>query len=141
MRREQLVAPVKPPSDSALLDVHTDAYLREIHSSNLRIVQITELPPLLLLPNFLLQRAVVTPMKFHVGGTMMAAALAVQRGWSVNVGGGMHHASAEAGMGWCPFDDIVLAIRRLRIASGGAVKKVRGGPGCRHWAPSWHSAV
>lgn len=39
-------------------------------------------------------------MKYHVGGTMLAAALAVERGWCVNLGGGMHHAYASNGMGW-----------------------------------------
>jgi hypothetical protein len=37
----------------------------------------------------------------------------------------MHHAYSSAGMGWCPFDDIYLAVRKLRKASGGEVKRVR----------------
>ncbi len=64
-------------------------------------------------------------MKVHVCGTMLATALAIERGWAVNVGGGMHHAYSSAGGGWCPFDDVTLAVRRLRKATGGAVKKVR----------------
>lgn len=96
--------------------------------------------------------AQITPMKYHVGGTMLAAALAFERGWAINVGGGMHHgfrwvltphlesnpscptrlcltcvhacACSSDGMGWCPFDDIMLAVRRVRSASNGAVRKV-----------------
>lgn len=68
---------------------------------NWRVVQITELAPLALMPNFLLQRQVVRPMQHHVGGTILAAGLAVERGWAINLGGGMHHASARDGMGWC----------------------------------------
>lgn len=49
---------------------------------------------------------------------------ASQRGWSINLGGGMHHAWRSNGMGWCPFDDLYLAIMRLRRASGGAIRKV-----------------
>lgn len=30
----------------------------------------------------------------------------------------MHHASAGRGSGWCPFDDLVLAVRRVRRAAG-----------------------
>ena len=29
----------------------------------------------------------ITPMKFHVGGTLVAAALAMQYGWAINIGG------------------------------------------------------
>lgn len=36
----------------------------------------------------------------------------------------MHHAHHADGGGWCPFDDIYLAVRRLRAASGGAVRRV-----------------
>lgn len=55
---------------------------------------------------------------------MLAAGLALERGWAINMGGGMHHAHASDGMGWCPFDDIMLAIRRLRKASGGQINRV-----------------
>ncbi|KAF5843761.1 hypothetical protein DUNSADRAFT_8277 [Dunaliella salina] len=108
----------------ALLNVHTPKYIDAIHSSNMKVVQVTELPPLLILPPPLLQRQVVNPMKYHAAGTMLAAALAIERGWSINLGGGMHHAYANDGMGWCMFDDVHLAIRRLRTATNGAVKKV-----------------
>jgi histone deacetylase 11 len=58
---------------------------------------------------------------------MLAAGLAVERGWAINMGGGMHHAFSSDGMGWCPFDDVMLAVKRLRKASNGAIKKVRIG--------------
>jgi acetoin utilization deacetylase AcuC-like enzyme len=111
--------------------------------------QVTELAPLAMLPNFLLQWRVVAPMRrvahtvtlpgpmcgccsttcpsqagestggspattsaesarvtltmprrrMHVGGSMLAAGLALERGWAINLGGGMHHASADQGMG------------------------------------------
>ena len=40
------------------------------------------------------------------------------------VGGGMHHAFANDGMGWCMFDDVHLAVRRLRSATNETVKQV-----------------
>ncbi|MEW5306613.1 MAG: hypothetical protein WDW36_009067 [Sanguina aurantia] len=119
----QTVAPVEA-SMQLLRDVHDAEYVRQVHESNWRIVQVTELVPLLLVPNSLLQWRVVTPLKLHVAGTVLAAGLAMQHGWAINLGGGMHHASSTEGMGWCPFDDIMLAVRRLRAASGGAVKTV-----------------
>lgn len=74
----------------------------------------TELAPLAMLPNFLVQRKVINPMKAHVGGTVLAVGLAVVHGWAINLGGGMHHAHWEDGAGWCPYADITLAIRRIR---------------------------
>lgn len=55
---------------------------------------------------------------------MQSAALAVERGWSINIGGGMHHAHADNGAGWCMFSDLSLALRKVRKASQGAIKKV-----------------
>lgn len=85
--------------------------------------QVTELVPLVFLPPFLLRRKVLRPMAAMAGGTMLAAALAIERGWALNIGGGMHHAMPDSGGGWCVYADVHLAIRRLRTASGGALKR------------------
>ncbi|KAG2488842.1 hypothetical protein HYH03_012639 [Edaphochlamys debaryana] len=103
-----------------LADVHTQRYIGDIHAHPSTVAQVTELAPLACLPMCLLERFVLAPMRYHVGGTMLAAALALERGWAVNLGGGMHHAAADRGMGWCPFDDIVLAVRRARAAAHAA---------------------
>jgi hypothetical protein len=77
-------------------------------------LQVTELAPLALLPISLVDRQVLQPMRLHVGGTILAAALAITQGWAINLGGGMHHAHSADGSGWCPYADITLAIHRLR---------------------------
>ena len=41
-----------------------------------------------------------------------------------NLGGGMHHAHAADGGGWCVYDDICLAIRAVRRAAPGRVRRV-----------------
>ncbi|KAG2483195.1 hypothetical protein HYH03_017930 [Edaphochlamys debaryana] len=115
----QLVQP-KEASLELLGQVHSQEYLYKIHHHNFTVVQVTELAALSLLPNKLLQWRVVSPMKLHVGGTVLAAGLALERGWAINLGGGMHHAAADRGMGWCPFDDIVLATLRARSALASA---------------------
>lgn len=60
-------------------------------------MQVTELAPLAMLPHCLVDRQVLRPMRTHVGGTALAAALAVVHGWAINLGGGMHHAHRLAG--------------------------------------------
>ncbi|KAG2440273.1 hypothetical protein HXX76_004385 [Chlamydomonas incerta] len=124
----QLVTP-REATPELLADVHTADYLHRIHNHNFTVVQVTELAPLAMLPNKLLQWRVVAPMRMHVGGTMLAMGLALERGWAVNVGGGMHHASADRGMGWCPFDDIVLGVRRARRAVATAEAAAAAGAG------------
>lgn len=54
-------------------------------------------------------------MRLHVGGTIEAVRLALQsRGIAVHLGGGFHHAMPDRGMGFCVFNDLAVAIARLR---------------------------
>ena len=53
------------------------------------------------------------------GGTVLAGALALERGWARNLGGGMHHAHYHDGGGWCAYDDITLMLREICRASEG----------------------
>lgn len=76
--------------------------------------KVTELAPLALLRISLVDRQVLQPMRLHVGGTLLASALAITKGWAINLGGGMHHAHRHDGAGWCPYADITLAVHRIR---------------------------
>lgn len=122
LRAGQLVQ-AQEAAHGVLREVHTERYLRKLNSSSFTVAQVTELVPLVFLPPFLLRRKVLRPMAAMAGGTMLAAALAIERGWALNIGGGMHHAMPDSGGGWCVYADVHLAIRRLRTASGGALKR------------------
>jgi acetoin utilization deacetylase AcuC-like enzyme len=53
--------------------------------------------------------------RLAVGGTIQATRLALQsRSTAVNLGGGFHHASRDHGLGFCIFNDIAVAVTRLR---------------------------
>ncbi len=52
-----------------------------------------------------------------VRGTVEAAAHAVEHGIAMNLAGGTHHAFPDRGEGFCVFNDVAVAIRRLQ-ASG-----------------------
>lgn len=56
----------------------------------------------------------------QVGGTILAAKLAKERGWAINVGGGFHHCCGGKGGGFCAYADISLCIHfafvRLNIS-------------------------
>jgi acetoin utilization deacetylase AcuC-like enzyme len=49
-----------------------------------------------------------------VGATLQAAAAALDDGVAANLGGGTHHAFADAGRGFCVFNDVVVARHALR---------------------------
>lgn len=50
----------------------------------------------------------------HCEGTYLAATNALESGFSYHLGGGMHHAKSNGPGGFCLFNDIVIAIRKLQ---------------------------
>nr|KAF6474345.1 histone deacetylase 11 [Rousettus aegyptiacus] len=107
-----MLVEAREASDEDLLVVHTRRYLNELKWS-FAVATITEIPPVIFLPNFLVQRKVLKPLRTQTGGTIMAGKLAVERGWAINVGGGFHHCSSDRGGGFCAYADITLAIKFL----------------------------
>jgi acetoin utilization deacetylase AcuC-like enzyme len=49
-----------------------------------------------------------------VGGTLAASRAALDEGVAVHLGGGLHHAFPGHGEGFCPFNDVAVAIRVLQ---------------------------
>jgi acetoin utilization deacetylase AcuC-like enzyme len=49
-----------------------------------------------------------------VGATLAAARAALEEGVAANLAGGTHHASAARGSGYCVFNDVAVASRRLQ---------------------------
>jgi len=58
--------------------------------------------------------ALVERGRRSVGGTVEAAALAVEAGLGMNLGGGTHHAGRAFARGYCLFNDVAVALWRLR---------------------------
>jgi acetoin utilization deacetylase AcuC-like enzyme len=54
------------------------------------------------------------PFRLMAGGTCAAAAAALQDGGAAHLGGGLHHAFAGHGEGFCPLNDVAVAIRVLQ---------------------------
>ncbi|KAL8107276.1 histone deacetylase 2 isoform X1 [Apium graveolens] len=118
LNKNCIVEPAEATKDD-LLVVHSEGYLKSLKSS-LNVAVIIEVPPVALLPNFLVQKNVLYPFQKQVGGTILAAKLAKERGWAINVGGGFHHCCATKGGGFCVYADISLCIHyafiRLNIS-------------------------
>lgn len=96
-------------SKEDLLVVHPEKYLDSLQSSS-TVAKIVEIPPVAMLPNCIIQRKILYPFRKQVGGSVLAAKLAKERGWAINVGGGFHHCSAAKGGGFCAYADISLCI-------------------------------
>ncbi|XP_071810097.1 histone deacetylase 11-like isoform X1 [Asterias amurensis] len=117
---ETIVRPLEATEDD-LLVAHTKKYLDSLRENiavaipewSVTVASITEIPPVALLPNVVVQKKVLKPLRIQAGGTILAGKLAVERGWAINIGGGFHHCSSERGGGFCAYADITLAIKFL----------------------------
>jgi acetoin utilization deacetylase AcuC-like enzyme len=106
--RDMLSEP-RPVSLQNLLLVHTPEYLQTLQEPEaLARILGTEVPPREVEATLDLQRLMT-------GGTIQATRLALRTGGvAVHLGGGFHHASAGAGLGFCIFNDLAVTIKRLR---------------------------
>ena len=94
--------------------VHTPEYLRKLQSSGLSAAEQRRLG----LPwsDALWRRSRLT-----AGGTLLAARAALSDGLAANLAGGTHHAFADHGEGFCVFNDVAVAIGKLRAE--GAIER------------------
>jgi acetoin utilization deacetylase AcuC-like enzyme len=53
-----------------------------------------------------------------VGGTVAAARAALESGLGMNLGGGTHHAGRAFARGYCLFNDVAVALARMRAEGG-----------------------
>jgi acetoin utilization deacetylase AcuC-like enzyme len=107
-RRDQIHP--RPASLRALRRVHSDAYLESLREP-------AALEPILGFGDSReLLDAIVAMQRAMVGGTLAVVERALTSGGkpAVNVGGGLHHAGAARGAGFCVFNDIAVAIAEQR---------------------------
>lgn len=97
------------PTVRALLRVHDSEYLESLQRRTV-VERVFGLP----VSDGDLEN-LVEMQRMMVGGTVYASILAVDGGGvAVNLGGGLHHALRDGAMGFCLFNDIAVAIARLR---------------------------
>jgi acetoin utilization deacetylase AcuC-like enzyme len=104
--REAFATP-EPCTWEDLALVHTAEYLDKIRSLSLSASEVATLE----LP---LSGALVEGFRLMAGGTCAAADLALADHVAVHLGGGLHHAFPNHGEGFCLFNDVAVAIRRLQ---------------------------
>lgn len=62
---------------------------------------------------FAVSERVALRSQLSVGGTYLAACLALDHGYAANSAGGSHHARADTGAGYCVFNDLAITATRL----------------------------
>ncbi|XP_061863964.1 histone deacetylase 11 isoform X3 [Colius striatus] len=67
---DDLIVQAREATDEDLLVVHTRRYLNKLKWSFV-VATITEIPPVAFLPNFIVQRKVLKPLRTQTGGTIM----------------------------------------------------------------------
>jgi acetoin utilization deacetylase AcuC-like enzyme len=89
-----------------LLRVHTAAYLADLDGGvHTWRTAASELP---------LTGEIADFFRLACGGTALAARTALERGWSVHLGGGFHHAFEDRAEGFCYLNDLAVAARAVQ---------------------------
>ncbi|KAG9288878.1 hypothetical protein G9A89_006240 [Geosiphon pyriformis] len=101
-----------PPTSEELATIHSPKYLESL-SSNKELQRILEVPFVAVLPHALIKKKVLEPMLLQTGGSVLAAELALEYGWAINLGGGFHHAHYNGGGGFCVYADITMMVERI----------------------------
>jgi len=110
----ECITPNQPITDEELAKVHRREYLASLHSSA-TVAQVIEVWAAKFIPNSVLQRKLITPVRFACAGTLLAAQAALKNNaMAMNFGGGYHHAFSDHGEGFCFFADAVLSIVNCR---------------------------
>ena len=96
-----------PVSWDDLALVHGADYLEKLRNGTLTADDIATLE----LP---WRREFASAFRLMAGGTCAAAGAALEDGQAAHLGGGLHHAFANHGEGFCPINDIAVAVRVMQ---------------------------
>jgi acetoin utilization deacetylase AcuC-like enzyme len=110
LSEETIVEPTQASWEELAL-VHTAEYLEKLRANTLTGEDIATLE----LP---WQPQLADAFRLMVGGTCGAAEAALDDGRAAHLGGGLHHAFANHGEGFCPLNDVAVAIRVVQQARG-----------------------
>lgn len=100
-------------TDDELLAIHTPEHIARMRDAH-EIAKAFEVPEVNLLPFPLINAGFLTPMRWAMRGSVIAARHALKQGFAINLGGGFHHAKPDRAEGFCLFSDIALIVSQLR---------------------------
>jgi acetoin utilization deacetylase AcuC-like enzyme len=97
----------KKAKDEDILLAHTQEYLYKFKNNKLSLqdTALLELP---------FSEGLVTAACTCVAGSILAAKLSLKHNVGLHIGGGFHHAFADHGEGFCPLNDVAVAVKKLQ---------------------------
>ncbi|MBN1872400.1 MAG: histone deacetylase [Candidatus Omnitrophica bacterium] len=101
-----IVHPDPAPEEDILL-VHDKDYVRKLKEGGLSREEEFRLE----LPY---SKELVRASYICVGGTILSCDIALDKGIGIHIGGGFHHAFSDHGEGFCLFNDIAIAIKKMK---------------------------
>jgi acetoin utilization deacetylase AcuC-like enzyme len=104
-KKENFLRP-RPAADEDVLLVHTAPYLHRVKTGTLSPTELQAL-------EIRFSPDLVRFALLSVGGTVLTARKALENGLAVHIGGGFHHAFPDHGEGFCVFNDVAVAARRV----------------------------
>ena len=96
-----------PATDAELASIHDSDYIRRVSRGELTERDLGRL-------GFPWSSQLVERSRRSVGATIAAARNALENGIGISLAGGTHHARADAGHGYCVFNDCAVALSLLR---------------------------
>lgn len=99
-----------PSSEFSVSDSHSAEYLESLKNPD-TLCSIFEFESEL--ENAEQLKAIDLSQRLQYSGSLTASDLALRHGFAVNIGGGLHHASRQAGGGFCMYNDITAVTERL----------------------------
>lgn len=109
---EVRLRPAQAATRQVLCGAHDAAYVDAVLDGRLSPAQQREI-------GFTQTPQTVLRARRSVGATLMATQAALREGVAANLAGGSHHAGAEAGAGYCVFNDVAVATRWFQCQAGG----------------------
>lgn len=103
---EQLCVP-NAATDEQLRRVHTAAFIERVKSGTLSSDEVRRI-------GFPWSEFMAERSRRSTGATIAAAHACLTDGYAVNLAGGTHHSFADAGAGYCVFNDVAVAVRELQ---------------------------
>lgn len=97
----------EPASEAELARAHTKAYIERVLNGQLSSAELRRI-------GFPWSPQMVERSRRSVGATIAACRVALSEGVGVNLAGGTHHAFADAGAGYCVFNDAAVAARVMQ---------------------------
>ncbi|MCM8766192.1 MAG: histone deacetylase [Candidatus Omnitrophica bacterium] len=106
LKEENFISPGRAEKETVCL-VHTGEYFDKLKNSRLSLEELIRLE----IP---MDEKIFVASLICVEGTYLASRFAWENGLGIHIGGGFHHAFPDHGEGFCVFNDIAIAIKRLQ---------------------------